>query len=157
MKIVGRNTEHGPSGMSLKHISRQDLPCRRFQRVASWFENDNSYRNLFMINKALWRKYTVILTVMTDLEMFGLKERYKGKAWGEANDRGSDGWMASQWTWVWANSERLWRTGKPGVLQSLGSQRVEHSWATEQQKFEEGREHDIPFGLEAWWRESALD
>ena len=27
----------------------------------------------------------------------------------------------------------MWRTGKPGVLQSMGSQRVTHNWATEQQ------------------------
>ena len=42
-------------------------------------------------------------------------------------------WMASltQWTWVWANSRRWWRTGKPGMLQSLGSQRVGHDWVTE--------------------------
>ena len=31
----------------------------------------------------------------------------------------------------WANSRRLWRTGKPGVLESMGSQRVRHDWATE--------------------------
>ena len=39
------------------------------------------------------------------------------KAGGEGDDRGWDGWMASpiQWTWVWANSRRWWRTGKPGV------------------------------------------
>ena len=39
-------------------------------------------------------------------------------------DRGQDGWMASltQWTWVWANSEIYWKTGKPGVLQFLGLQ-----------------------------------
>ena len=45
-------------------------------------------------------------------------------------DRGWDGWMASltQWTWVWANSRRWWWTGKPGVLQSMGSQRVGHDW-----------------------------
>ena len=44
--------------------------------------------------------------------------------------------MASptQWTWVWTNSGRWWRTGKPGVLQSMGSQRVGHGWATEQQQ-----------------------
>ena len=32
--------------------------------------------------------------------------------------------MASltQWTWIWANSRRQWRTGEPGVLQSMGSQ-----------------------------------
>ena len=35
---------------------------------------------------------------------------------------------------VWAKSKRQWRTGKPGVLQSMGSQRVGHDWATKQQK-----------------------
>ena len=51
-------------------------------------------------------------------------------------DRRWDGWMASltQWTWVWASSSRWWRTGKPGVLQSVRSQRVGHNWATEQQQ-----------------------
>ena len=41
---------------------------------------------------------------------------------GEGDDRGWDGWMASliQWTWIWTNSGRLWRTGKSGVLQSSG-------------------------------------
>ena len=44
------------------------------------------------------------------------------KAGGEGNDRAWDGWMPSppQWTWIWANSWRLWRTRKPGVLQSMG-------------------------------------
>ena len=44
-----------------------------------------------------------------------------------------DGWMASpiQWTWVWASS-RSWRwRGKPGVLQSMGLQKVGHVWWTE--------------------------
>ena len=36
----------------------------------------------------------------------------------------------SQWTWVWVNSGSWWWTGRPGVLQSMGSQRVEHDWAT---------------------------
>ena len=39
-----------------------------------------------------------------------------------------------QWTWVWANSGRRGRTGKPGDLQSLESQRVRHDWMTEQQQ-----------------------
>ena len=52
---------------------------------------------------------------------------------GKIEDRGWNGWMVSltQWTWVWANSRRWWRTGKPGVLQSTGSQRVGHNWVTE--------------------------
>ena len=43
------------------------------------------------------------------------------KAAAERDDRGWDGWIASstQWTWIWANSERQWRTRKPGVLQSM--------------------------------------
>ena len=57
------------------------------------------------------------------------------KAGGEGDDRGWDGWMASpaQWTWVWGNPRRWWRTGKPGVLQCMGSQRVGHDWVTEKQ------------------------
>ena len=44
----------------------------------------------------------------------------------EGDDRGWDGWMVSltQWTWVGASSGSWWWTGKPGVLQSMGSQRV---------------------------------
>ena len=41
---------------------------------------------------------------------------------------------STQGTWVWANSRRWWKTGNSGVLQSMGSQRVRHNWATEQQK-----------------------
>ena len=52
---------------------------------------------------------------------------------GEGDDRGWDGWMASltRWTWVWVNSGSWWWTGRPGVLQFMGSQRVGHNWATE--------------------------
>ena len=55
------------------------------------------------------------------------------KAGGEGVDRGWDGWMASptRWTWVWASSGSWWWTGRPGVLRSMGSQRVGHDWATE--------------------------
>ena len=35
------------------------------------------------------------------------------------------------WTWVWASSRGWWWTGKPGMLQSLGSQKVGHDWVTE--------------------------
>ena len=51
----------------------------------------------------------------------------------EGANRGWDGWMASstQWTWVWVNSWNWWWTGTPGMLQSIGSQRVGHDWANE--------------------------
>ena len=55
------------------------------------------------------------------------------KVGGEGEDRGWDGWMASltQWTRVWVNSGSWRWTGRPGVLQSRGLQRVRHDWATE--------------------------
>ena len=55
------------------------------------------------------------------------------KAGEEGDKRGWDGWMASptRWTWVWASSGRWWWTGKPGVLQCMGLQRVVHDWVTE--------------------------
>ena len=55
------------------------------------------------------------------------------KAGGEGADRGWDGWMMSltQWTWVWVKSRSWWWTGRPGMLQSMGLQRVRHDWATE--------------------------
>ena len=54
-------------------------------------------------------------------------------AGGEGDDRGWDGWMASlpQRTWVWVNSGSWWQTGRPGMLWSIGLQRVRHDWATE--------------------------
>ena len=55
------------------------------------------------------------------------------KAGGEEDNRGWDGWLASptQGTWVWASSGSWWWTGRPGVLQSMGLQRVRHDWAPE--------------------------
>ena len=70
----------------------------------------------------MWRAHSLEKTLML------------GKIEGERGKRGWDGWMASptQWTWVWANSGKQWRTEKPGV-QSRGSQRVGQDLAIEQQ------------------------
>ena len=48
------------------------------------------------------------------------------------DDRGWDGWMASPtwWTWIWASSGKWRWSGKPGVLQSMGLQRVGQDWVT---------------------------
>ena len=49
----------------------------------------------------------------------------------EGDNRGWHGWMASptQWTCVWVDSKSWWWTGRPGVLQFMGSQRVGHNWS----------------------------
>ena len=57
------------------------------------------------------------------------------RGWGqeEKGTTGWDGWMASptRCTWVWVNSRSWWWTGRPSVLQFMGSQRVWHDWVTE--------------------------
>ena len=58
-----------------------------------------------------------------------LKRWERLRAGGEGDDRGWDGWMAllTRWTWVWVDSGSWWWTGRPGVLQFMGSQRVGHT------------------------------
>ena len=65
------------------------------------------------------------------LERLWCWERLKAERTGDG--RRWDGWVASltQCTWVWVNSGSWRWTGRPGVLQSMGLQRVGRDWATE--------------------------
>ena len=57
-----------------------------------------------------------------------------GKIEGRRSQRQRMRWLdasPSWWTWIWASSSSWWWTGKPGMLQSVGSQRFRHNWATE--------------------------
>ena len=96
-------------------------------------EINNSLEGLILKLKHL---YFAHMTWRADsLEKTLMLRKTEGRRRGD--DRGWDGWMASptQWTWVWAYCGRWWWTEKPGVLQSMGSQRVGHGWVTEQQSF----------------------
>ena len=64
------------------------------------------------------------------------KDPDTGKDWRQEEKGTTEdemGWMASPtwWIWVWASSRSCWWTEKPGMLQSLGSQRVRHDWETQ--------------------------
>ena len=97
------------------------------------------------ILKEISSKYSLEgLTLKLKLQYFGhLMQRADSfeKTWcwerlkvgGEGDDRGWAGWMAllTRWTWVWASSRSWWWTGKPGVWQSMRSQRVRHDWVTD--------------------------
>ena len=92
-------------------------------------------------------KYFGHLMWRTDsLEKTLIGERLK--AGGEGDDKRLDGWVASltQRTWVWVSSGSLWWTGKPGVLQSMGSQRIRHNWATELNWTTENIKHGVIVG-----------
>ena len=57
-----------------------------------------------------------------------------------------------QWTWTWANFGRWWGTGRPGKLQSMGSQRVGHHWATEQQQQQDYLiRKPLPFSMSSFY------
>ena len=59
--------------------------------------------------------------------MLGKIEGRRRRGWQRMRD-----WMASttRWTWVWVGSGSWW-TEKPGMMQSMGSQRIGHNWVTQ--------------------------
>ena len=118
-------------------IDAFELWCwRRLLRVP-W----NSRRSNQSILKEISPEYSLERLMLTlKLQNFGHLSLWKRvwcwerlKAGAEGDYRGWDGWMASltQWTWAWASSGSWWWTGKPGILQSMGWQRVGHDWGTE--------------------------
>ena len=64
-----------------------------------------------------------------------------GENWGQEEKGATEDeiGLSTQWTWVWANSGSQWRAGKPGMLQSMGLQRVGHDLATVQQQQQQRR------------------
>ena len=118
-----------------QRIDTFELWCwRRLLRV-SWIARRSNQSILEEISP----EYSLEgLMLKLKFQYFGLTYWERPWCWarfkaGEGDDRGWDGWMASptRWTWVWASFRSCWWTGKLGVLQSLGSQRIGHDWVTE--------------------------
>ena len=62
------------------------------------------------------------------------KDPDAGKDWGQEEKGPTEDEMVGwhhQWTWVWVDSGGWWWTGRPGMLQCMGLQRVRHDWTTE--------------------------
>ena len=98
---------HPKGNQSWIHIGRTDAEAETLNTLATWCKELTHWKRPWC-----WERL---------------------KAGGEGDNRGWDGWMAlpTRWTWVWVNSGSWWWTGSPGVLQSMGSQRVGHDWASE--------------------------
>ena len=107
-------------------IGAFELWCwRKFLRV-SWTAR-RSVLNIHWKDRCCsWNSNTLATWCeeLTHLKRPWCWERFQ--AGGEGDDRGWDGLMVSptRWTWVWVSSGSWWWTGKPGVQQSMGSQRV---------------------------------
>ena len=121
-----------------QRIDAFELWCwRRLLRVP-WTERSPSYRKLVLNihwKDWCWSWNSNTLATWCE-ELTHLKRPWcweRLKAGGEGDDRGWVDWIASPtlWTWVWINPRSWWWTERPGVLPSMGSQRVGHDWATE--------------------------
>ena len=108
---------------------------RRLLSLVPWLDATSQFERKSVLNihwkDWCWRWNSNTLATwckeLTHLKRPWCWERLKVE--GEGGKRELDGWMASvtQWTWVWS----WWWTRRPGMLQSMGSQKVGHDWATE--------------------------
>ena len=115
----------------LEKILESPLDCKGIQPVHS--EGDQS--SVFFGRNDAKAETLVLWPPHAKSWLIG-KDSDAERDWGQeekGDNRGWDGWMASltRWTWVWVNSGSWWWTGRPGMLQFMGSQRVRHYWATE--------------------------
>ena len=135
-RMIAIQATYSISGIHIHSpFSRRDTEAKVFKKWSLKFCS----RHVFIYCYRVWIGYiyTVIRSVHYLRRTDSLERPW---SWGrlktgkEGDDRGWDGWMASPtpWTWIWANSGIWGRTGKPGMLQSMGSQRGGHDWATEQ-------------------------
>ena len=113
-----------------RRIDAFGLWCWRRPLRVPWTARRSNQSILTEINPEYTNTLAPRCKELTHLKRPRCWERLKAR-W-EGDDRGWDGWMASPtwWTWVWASSRSWWWAGKPGVLQSMESQRVEHDWMT---------------------------
>ena len=114
----------------LEKTLESPLDCKEIQPVHS--EGDQPW-DFFGRNYA--KTETPVLWPPHEKRWLIGKDFDAGRDWGQEKKgtRGWDGWMLSptRWTWVWVNPGRWWWTGRPGVLQFMGSQRVGHDWVNE--------------------------
>ena len=114
----------------LEKTLESSLDCKEIQPVnLKEISAEYSLKGLMLKLKLLYFGHLMWRTHSLERPWFW--ERLK--AGGEGDDRGWNGQMASltQRTEVWVSSRSWWWTGKPGVLQSMGSQRLGHDWAPE--------------------------
>ena len=125
--------------MVLEKTLESPLDCKEIQPLNH--KGNQPYRFIERIDAAA---ETLILWPFDMKSWLTVKDPDARRYWRQeekGTTRGQDCWMASptQWTWVWANSKIRWRRGKPGVLQSMESQRAGHDWMTEQHQQNSGK------------------
>ena len=114
--------------MVLEKTYESPLDCKELQPV-----HPKGNKSLLFIGRTNTEAETPILWPSDTKNWLLGKDLDAGKDWRQEEKGTTDSWMASptRWTWVLASSGSWWWTGKPSVLQSMGSQTVRHDWVTE--------------------------
>ena len=109
----------------LEKTLESHLDCKEIHPV-----NPKGNQSWIFIRRTDVEAETPILWPPDVKSWFIKKDPDAGKDWRQEKGTTGDSWMASppQWTWVWTSSRRRWRTGKPGMLMSMVSQRVRQDW-----------------------------
>ena len=111
----------------------------RDQTSWSWRKSTFKFKYSFkgLMLKLKLQYFGHLMQRASSLEKTLIPGNTEGK--GEEGGRGWDDYIASptQCTWIRVNPGRWWRAGEPGVLQSMGSQKVRHNLRTEQQQSED--------------------
>ena len=106
------------------------LDCKEIKPV-----NPKGNQSWIFIGRTEAEAQTPILWPPDAKTWFTGKDSDAGEDWGqqEKGTTGQDCWMvlSTQWTGVWVSSRSWWWTGRSGMLQSMGSQRVGRDWVTE--------------------------
>ena len=110
--------------MKVKSESEVAQSCPTLSNPVDCSLPGSSVHGIFQARVLEWGATATWCKKLTHWKRLWCCERLK--AGGERDYR----WMASLtwWTWVWENSRSWWWTGKPGMLQCMGSQRVGHDW-----------------------------
>ena len=114
----------------LENTLESSLDCKEIQPV-----HPKGNQSWIFIRRPDAEAETPVLWLPEVKDWLIWKDPDAGKDWRqeEKGTTGWDDWMASltRWTSVWVSSGSCWWTGKPGVLQSMGLQRVGHDFAAE--------------------------
>ena len=136
-------------GFSISHVWMWELDHKESWALKNWcfwtvllektFESPLDCKEIQPVHPKGNQSWIFIGRAEAETPIFGHLTHWK-RPWyrerlkaGDGDDRGWDGWMAllTQRTWDWVNSRSWWWTGRPGVLQSMGLQKVGQAWVTE--------------------------
>ena len=110
----------------------EPLGLQAYQSILKEINGKYSLEGLVL--KLRLQSFVYLMRRADSLEKTLMLGRIEGRR--KRGNRGQDDWMVSPtwWIWVWASCGRWWRTGKPGMLQSMASHRVVCDWVTEQRQ-----------------------